>query len=452
MTPDGERDLRVSMFAGSSNSLFYDVPMKADFFSGNLDGNRMPKPSLEKVIAWIRGILHPITYANRVYVYDGQQKRYVPESRHIETLAVRSFDYNGYPIPDDRTIKALNRATAETNFPIYPFNCLTDAINVSNGVVRFPVLKLESHHYGNLFDYCIGTPYIDYSSGTPDFDKYANEWGIRDTLINIGGLAIAQSMNKETWKTSFIFEGPPNGGKTTALELIEKTFGCCSHVDLTRLSDDRFALSEVDTNLLNIADETPSMGIRKIEHFKNVTGSVNQMAEEKFKPSKPCVMTAVHVFACNDLPEVRQGDYAFWSRWHIEECKNTFPVDPRKKWQIHSLTVREQYLYLCIRRAQEIIASGYQNNQSPDEVELLWMTRVDGAQRFIQEQCDASGPIDTISLKEIYERYGQWCKQQNPPKPTISDRKLAALLSERDYTKYMSNGATWFRGIIVRKW
>ena len=45
-----------SPFTGSSNSVFYDMPMKADFFSTNRDKDGNLKPSLEKVITWLWSI------------------------------------------------------------------------------------------------------------------------------------------------------------------------------------------------------------------------------------------------------------------------------------------------------------------------------------------------------------------------------------------------------------
>ena len=164
-------------------------------------------------------------------------------------------------------------------------------------------------------------------------------------LIDAGVFAIAQLLTKQTWKIAFMFEGAPDGGKTTILELMRLTFGCCSDVGLTALCGNRFASSDIDRNLLNIADEASNMNLERIEYFKKITGSVYITVEEKMKPRKPTIMTAVHVFACNDLPS-KGLDEAFWSRWDIRELKNKFPKNPLIKTEIHSQKVREQYLYL----------------------------------------------------------------------------------------------------------
>jgi phage/plasmid-associated DNA primase len=254
---------------------------------------------------------------------------------------------------------------------------------------------------------------------------------------------------RQTWKCAFILEGSPHGGKSTCIELIRITFGtCCSGVDLTRLCDDRFALSEVDTCLFNLADEIPAL-VKNANHFKNITGSVYHACEAKFKPSKPSLITALHVFATNDLPEVTRPDSGWWERWNISELKNTFPVNPLIKELIHAPAVREQYFYLSVLRALEIIKTGYKNKQTADAVEILWLSRTDGALRYITDRTDGGTWQDTHSLKEIYEDYWKWCKQEG--KPPVSDRKLSALLA-RNYGKYLRDNTAWFRGVTMRKW
>jgi phage/plasmid-associated DNA primase len=147
------------------------------------------------------------------------------------------------------------------------------------------------------------------------------------------------------------------------------------------------------------------------------------------------------------LPEVRGGDAAFWDRWHIEECKNHFAVNPTVKDDIHSLKVREQYLYRCIQRAADIIRNGWKNDQLGDEVQDLWMSRNVGSTRFITENFIRGEMTDTLSLADIVEQYSSWCKVQEPPRPMVSDRKLSSMLVDMSYSRYLSNGVTRFRGI-----
>jgi phage/plasmid-associated DNA primase len=437
------------VFAGSSNSAFHGVPLEADFNSGQVKNNK-PVPDLTKVSEWVKSTIHPLVFEGRIYVYDAQKKKYVPENHHIESLAVKAFNQNGYEIPDDRIIKTLLRMSAGLNFLEYPFNSSPNLLNCKNGILHMDTLVLEPHgsdSWQHGHDYTIETNFKP--GNTPDFDRFSNEWGCRDVLIDIGGLGICQKLLRQTWKTAYVLEGSPSGGKSTALELIRLTFNsCCSAVDLTRLCDDRFALSEVDTCLLNLADEIPSL-VKDASHFKNVTGSVFHSCQAKFKPSKNSILTALHVFATNDLPEVTRPDSGWWGRWNITELKNSFPVNPLIKEQIHAPAVREQYFYLSVLRAQEIIKSGYQNPQTADEVEILWLSRTSGALRYISDRTDGGLWTDTHSLKEIYEDYWKWCKLEG--KPPVSDRKLAALLS-RNYGKYLKDNTAWFRGVVLRKW
>ena len=101
----------------------------------------------------------------------------MPDSLHIETLTIKGFEANGLVLPDETTMRSLKRMTAETNFISYPFNPDPHLLNVKNGVVRFPDMAMKPHSCKHLFDYQIITPYVDCSGGTPEFDKYANEWG-----------------------------------------------------------------------------------------------------------------------------------------------------------------------------------------------------------------------------------------------------------------------------------
>ena len=145
------------VFAGSSNSAFHGLPLEADFNSGQIKNNK-PVADLEKVSEWVKSIIHPLTYSGRIYCYDVQKKKYVPENRHIESLCVMAFNRNGYPVPEDRTIKTLHRMTAGLNFVEYCFNGSPNLLNCKNGILHLDTLTLEPHGSGSWvhgFDYCL---------------------------------------------------------------------------------------------------------------------------------------------------------------------------------------------------------------------------------------------------------------------------------------------------------
>ena len=420
------------------------------------DGSVSSKPGVnrQECVRKMVDTLHPIYYYGHIWVYDATVFKYVPNNGHIESYIMRTLCSLGMCVNQRGIIEeALAAAMLDNYGTRFPFNSATDLINCRNGAVRLTIdgPKLEPHLYEHRFNYVIDTDFNPaYLNNTPELDKVLNEWGPRKWVLDAGSVAIAQLLMKDTFKTAFMAEGPGDAGKTTMIDLFKKTLGDNAHsaVDLTTLTTNDFALSNVEGMLMNLADETPAFTISSTERFKRITGSVYQPINQKYCEQRNGVVTAVYLFACNDLPDTGKiADPYFYNRWNIEEFKNKFVRSAVKKKEILSDRNCQQLLCRCIQGAQDILINGWICPQTPDEVEEHWKSRTINADRFLWECYTAADSSCTISLADIVAQYLVWCKAQEGHVSPVSDRALSVRISRLEYGKRTYNNRVVFSGI-----
>lgn len=431
-------------------NLIYPVETKGK------DGTITSKPGVnrQECVRKMMDVLHPIYYHGQIWVYNATAFRYVPNNGHIESYIMRTLCSLGMCVNQRAIVDEALASAMLNNFGTrFPFNQANDLINCRNGAVRLTIdgPRLEPHSFEHLFNYVIDTPYNpDYLNYTPELDKVLNEWGPRTWVIDAGSVAIAQLLMKDTLKTAFIAEGPGDAGKTTMIDLYKKMFGDNAHsaVDLTTLTTNDFALSSVEGMIMNLADETPAFTIDSTERFKRITGSVHQPINLKYQQPRNGMVTAVYLFACNDLPDTgKVADPYFWNRWNIAEFKHKFPRSITKKKEILSDRNCEQLLCRCIQGAQDILINGWACPQTPDEVEELWKSRTINADRFLWECYITAGVSCMIPLQDIHEQYIVWCKGQEVKISPVSDRALSERISRLGYGKRNHNNRVVFTGI-----
>lgn len=461
--------------AGNTYSIYTDMHIPCDIVYTerrkskrlNQEGSytatieEIPALNHTRLVQFMMDSLHPIYYAGVIYVYDDFLKKYVPDCGHIESFlsyVMNRLNFNSY---DDKIFKEAKAAAKIQNTGMrFPFNLRNDAVNCRNGIVLFTIngRELIPHgpdSYQYFFNYCIDTDYNpQWECNTPDLFKVLDEWGTREFCINSVAIGIAQTLRVDSYKTAFMAEGEKNGGKTTWLDLVRKTLGndCYSLESLSALTKSQFALASLEGKLVNVGDEAQRFSITNTEIFKRITGGVIQPIEAKYQPTRNGVVTAVCLFACNDLPDVSGiNDDAFFDRWQIEEFKNVFPVNPAKKNEILSDIMCQQYLVRILQRAQDIMHNGFYKPTTSDQTEELWRSRSVGADKWLSECIEtADYNAEAISLITLHHHYESWCKVQETSFPIVSSKSLKRKIQNRDYNVVIRGGAVYFRGLAFK--
>lgn len=213
---------------------------------------------------------------------------------------------------------------------------------------------------------------------------------------------------------SFLFLGGGRNGKGTMVNLLGKFLGQrenCSSIDLIRLTDNRFAASNLYGKLANMSGETPAKALENTGPFKNLCGNEEFGAEFKFGASFSFKNYAKLIFNSNHMPHNRYDkSLAFFQRWIIIPFPKTFDDDNEDT---------DRHIFEKI--------------QTKEELEGLLIYSLEGLKRLLENE-NFSYEIAEESIGEIYESMSR-------PEKIFMDEKLefvrdVHLNKNKVYEKY----------------
>lgn len=114
---------------------------------------------------------------------------------------------------------------------------------------------------------------------------------------------------------AFLF-GPPRSGKSTFLRIATAVAGAGnrSAVTLHELAENRFKAANVYGMMLNAAADLSSKDVEDMSLFRMLTGEDTVDAERKHRDSFTFTSRALFAFSANDLPNVSEGNSAYFAR------------------------------------------------------------------------------------------------------------------------------------------
>jgi hypothetical protein len=238
-----------------------------------------------------------------------------------------------------------------------PFNKF-NGIPVANGVIEIDFEtgeeRLIEYSPDQRFSYKLPVKYNRQVPTSPVM-KLLRTWVEEkdvNTLIQIPAQALLQKMFSITYKKFYLINGSQDAGKSAYLIFLLKTLSIegeisehgytknNSSISLKKLTQDKFAKSGLRDVLINAYNDMTQFYMEDTGDFKDLIGSVsNQGVEEKFKNQTTTSLTALHVFACNQLPFVAKKviqDDAFWPKMEYIY----FPYHYKKidNWEEKNLT------------------------------------------------------------------------------------------------------------------
>lgn len=362
--------------------------------------------------------MHTLSFNEALYVYqDGIYSRDKGRiSARIKEI-LEEIGYNGAFSVVRREV--LGYLLAENPQDAYPFNKCAWHLPVKNGVIRVDPgvgeIDLLPHDPKFRFTYMLPVTY-DPAADSAYIKQVLEQWVELDDvpyLLQVPAVAILQ-----TWgcvqKQLFLFEGKHDGGKTTYCEFLYGFFGDggYSQVDLLRLSEDRFALADLEHKLANIHDEMRAVAVRSVGQVKNLTGGLHHRIERKHENAYHAVLPAVHLFTCNTPPKIKEvDDDAFWSRWAYVVFPNRFPRDDGWKATVFTEANYSAFLNLVLEVVVAVMQDRDALKRMTDaEVKERWTEAADATIKFVwaffERDPEASVPKD-----DLYRVYLQYCQE-----------------------------------------
>lgn len=235
----------------------------------------------------------------------------------------------------------------------------------------------------------------------------------------------------------FIFTGIGSNGKSVLLNIISHLLGdgFVSHLSLTNINDSHL-IGDLYMKLANINSELPEERLVDNNSFKALTGNDRVTANPKHRDPFPFVNYAKFIFACNDLPKVKDA-YSYFRRIVVFPFNNTFwekqDYDKLKEQGDLKNTdfLQDPFVADKILKSKEEI-SGIFNwamegldrllrngrftyQKTVEETRDLYYRIHDGITLFTKT-CLSLGEYDFISKDDMYVIYCKYCDKMRIPK------------------------------------
>lgn len=300
----------------------------------------------------------------------------------------------------------------------------TEFVSCKNGL-----LNVLSDHFGeyvpDFFIVCSIPVEYDATADCPKIKHFLKDVVGEEQLPVIQELLGYCLLQNYRYPKAMMLVGEGQNGKSTLLNLFVKFLGedNVSHASLQSLCNNRFASADLHQKLANIHADIPQQALKYTGMFKQLTGNDRIRSERKHQDSFRFRNHAKLFFSTNKVPETSDDTLAFFERWIIISCNNTFlPGQNRDPHILDKITTPEELSGLLnwalkgLRRLRE--KGEFTESLASEERRKRYIHASNTALAFIEERLETTNnPEDVICKNELYKYYVTWCKKQNlPPK------------------------------------
>ena len=242
---------------------------------------------------------------------------------------------------------------------------------------------------------------------------------------------------KYIFKKALILLGERDSGKTTFVECLKAFMGKSNHcaLSLQEICFDSFAIKNLYAKFLNTYDDLNFSGIKDAGKLKMVTGGGTISGDVKFGDRVTFNNYAKLVFATNQIPQVKQNDPAYYSRWIIINCENSFSEDnPKTDRQIISkITTKEEQsglLNWALEGFERLMANKkFSYGFSVEDVQIIMEKSGSSIASFAHDKLEEN--IDNwVSKDDMYKEYEKYVVDKK-----ISPRLTKSMLG-RELNRY----------------
>jgi P4 family phage/plasmid primase-like protien len=244
--------------------------------------------------------------------------------------------------------------------------------------------------------------------------------------------------------------GDGANGKSTMQELFKRFLGSdnVTSVSLQALCENRFAVASLFGKLANLCADIPDKPLTRTGTFKMLVGNDTLMAEEKFKSIFSFKNHAKLIFSCNTVPETADQTNAFFRRWIIITCPNTFTgdkCDPAILDKIAAPTEMSWLLNWALKGLARLLGKGdFSNTATFQGLREQYVKASNPAQAFIETCLDPDDDREAIILKDdLYNAYVDYCnsnKLKSVQKNVFSQKLAQFMPSARPAQKRIDGG------------
>jgi len=223
--------------------------------------------------------------------------------------------------------------------------------------------------------------------------------------------------------------GDGGNGKSTLFKIVIAFCGPENVVSISihDLINNRFAKARLDGKVANIYADIKSSEIKQTGIIKMLISGDTIFAEKKGKPGFEFRNQAKMIFSANQLPEVEDDSNANFRRWTITEWIQEFREKVSDQDSLNGIlranTDLEKelatdhelsgFLNILIPLAKNLKKRGrFIHTQPIEELRKRWKEQADPINKFSND-CLVPVKEGILSKEEIYNKYKQWCKDNN---------------------------------------
>ncbi len=369
----------------------------------------------------------------------------------------------------NKTIKEIVQKILQEKFSVFNVNAITDQIMamtffegeakdfgirdekgntfehlicIKNGILNLKTKELIPHTPDHIFLSKISVVYNP-EADCPNIKEFIKSTFYQEDIPVIQEWSGYVLFRRYIFKKALILLGNRDSGKTTYVELMKKFIGEENHcaLSLQEICYDKFAISKLYGRFLNSYDDLNFTGIKDAGKVKMLTGGGTISGDKKFLERITFNNYAKLLFATNQIPQVKQNDPAYYSRWIIINCDETFDEGNSKtdRHLIGKITTKEEmsgFLNWALEGLSRLFKEEkFSYKFSLEEVQMMMEKSGSTLSAFVQDELRKEEG-NWISKEAMYKEYEEYVGK-NGLDPRLSKAMVGREL--RRYALYIVN-------------
>ena len=315
----------------------------------------------------------------------------------------------------------------------------------NNGVYEIDTTNFRD---GQPDDYISKTTNIDYKQHTNDdplvqeinefLTKVQPNQNMRTYVMKVLASFLGGSTEEQTFQ---IWTGSGSNGKSTIIELFERTFGddYCGKFPVTLLTKDRANSNACTPELQDVMkkrfasmQEPNDNDVIHTGAMKEYTGGDKIYSRGLFSTPTPFKPQFKLVLLCNKMPQIKGWDFGTWRRIRVVNFTSSFvdepnPNNPNEYAKDKRLSEKfdvwkEAFMWMLIEHLKMYKKQGMKEPIQVTQASKDYKKRSDSFLQFMDDNYEYTGnEQDRMSCQEVIESFKMWWRNINttPVPPTI---------------------------------
>lgn len=269
--------------------------------------------------------------------------------------------------------------------------------------------------------------------------------GMLDYVMTVLASFLGGSTEEQTFQ---IWTGSGSNGKSTIIELFEKTFGddYCGKFPVTLLTKDRASSNACTPELQDVMrkrfasmQEPNDNDLIYTGAMKEYTGGDKIYSRGLFSTPTPFKPQFKLVLLCNKMPQIKGWDYGTWRRIRVVNFTSSFVDEPSpeneqefKKDKTLSSRFdgwREGFMWLLVWYLKRYKKGGVRDPESVSKASMDYKKKSDMYLQFMDDNFETTNKdTDRLSAQEMYDAFKMWWRNMN----------TTTVPSKTDFMEYMN--------------